>query len=1025
MAIIKGLDGGSGAISVNGKSRSFSNIGQTFAGTASLARGVVGLTMPVIDDAAEFGDTADRIEIVSQPAVGRAIARSDGRISVDLLKHDPIDDLTIVYDRAKDGAVTRVTATVSVAPAPHRGGWAPGDIYQPEIDPATNKVVWEAGPNSRMILGSPEGLTWAQIAAREPGFTTSTDANTRAQWIRDNRASGSGGAFYGETPELAVATEVAVRLMSNISRYENDISPVLLFKYGSTVTFDSSPLWCARGYSPLEPIVIGAWGDPADGYPVLQPNVDNSTLGHIKYRVANVLIQDMASSGGMWFQNGPRHVCVDGRIGYNNGVGHGHYVDVGGADDGLPARHVTTRRLHLVDAYQNAIVGNNNGVVGKWEGNMNRVATMYRTYMFGCHMEDVFMDLAGYQPGYRADWSWDYPQPPAVYNHCIYDNSNSRDLTFRNVFLSRGSQTGFQTRSGGVYEDVVTFDCNVGMLIGQGPQHPSWGEPGRQNFGSYTSLDGYVNHVAGLLMFPGFKAVGLDIAGRYELSLSRASCGNLTPLPRRGYNAYVDGNTIGPCTDFVSSSTLGVLNVQTPDTTFAMDDYKTFGWSLTPNRQTAGIDSAILDGTTATTYMAEAHGVAGASYLDMIDAYREMDEPWADSQRFVDWWNTRLGNAVSTRTAPATVVFRPTGHTAGNMAMFKADWSTRDLPGRVAGDSVDLDGHAICWNITPATPVKDLRFGAGGGLRCTSGLLAPTGRVITAPGGNAVEMYLVGRFYIPGFDQPHPLSVDVTTSRFMNKGVVSGRLSVTARYRSQVVLAHGAASFALGAGDVLDIRGDSRVGFDGQNGEAGDIRLQAGSLTRFAPTTRMYIDGVPADATHSLVVPKRGSTLTGAVSGATGVVRYVEGRPVGQLMVVMDTLTGSFVDNEALHCDDCEAGMNDLYGPGDVGLVNGTPAPVLGAITEMQTGIHGYKVPPDVDSTISLEGGALEIDVTGVADVTDHVLMQADSIAHLADFGAVSVIGGAGRDVRVAVEANRVLLSIAAGTGQTLVSYPG
>ncbi|MFC4671044.1 hypothetical protein ACFO5X_21020 [Seohaeicola nanhaiensis] len=107
-----------------------------------------------------------------------------------------------------------------------------------------------------------------------------------------------------------------------------------------------------------------------------------------------------------------------------------------------------------------------------------------------------------------------------------------------------------------------------------------------------------------------------------------------------------------------------------------------------------------------------------------------------------------------TQRVTATCVYQPDplGKSPGNQAMIRRDWSTRELPGTVPGDSVDLDGHVIGWNITP--PPERLHVRRWQRLRVTAGFLDPKGTIVTDAGGRDVAVKNAESSMFPAMTRP-------------------------------------------------------------------------------------------------------------------------------------------------------------------------------------------------------------------------------------------------------------------------------
>lgn len=1006
MPLLKGLTGDVTVI-VGGQALAFVAYGSAIAAEVTETYAALGRRMAVLTDPTE----PDSVAIVSQPAVGRAIPRQDARIGVDLLDHDPDGDIVVVYDRTKAGVTQRVTATITVAPASAGNGWGKGEFYLPEIDPLTNRVIVEPAQASWDIYIAQDGLSASDIAALEIGHTNVPAASVNGAWILANPAQG-GSDHYGTTEALAISQTLGLSTFAAYQSTENENSARMFFERGGVYGSNGDLVKFKRGFSALHPIFIGAWGtgdkpvSAAPGGPTVNSNG----------RPCNIVLQDVATPGDIAMSDGFCNVAIDGLSHYrdeaNMLTGHATINDGGPMQFGLTVRGTTA-----FDCYK-ASPANTNWAIGNNQA--DRTSGFYSAFTVNALYQDVIIDQVGWGPGARADGDASAPQPPTQFSHAFYMQTLMNFLTLDTVAVSRGAFHGIQARAGLIGQDIVVMDCQAQLLIGGGPVEAT------REVSNYSMIDNYLGTVAATTT--GWEGgaprdlgdiVAEGIRVRFDPHVAVDRCVIINALEGRPeLNLLTSGTSVMPCSRHAEGATAGLWNpieAAVGGGYLDTNGMQLANWGPAASLNVEGISQGVLDGTTAGAFHDVLTGGSGGSHIDLINRWRAMANPFPEIRQFIDWARARLGAAITTRSVAATCVYQPDplGKSPGNQAMIRRDWSTGDLPGTVPGDSVDLDGHVIGWNITPRNPLDDFTFGAGGGLRVTAGILDPQGTIVTDAGGHDVLIKNAGKFYVPGYDSANRLSVDALQARFMNRGTVTGGIDLTARYRSEVLLGYDNASFTLSAGRSLTIMGKSLVGFDGAAGGTSTLILAAGSTLHFRPSVRLTMTGLTAP-NGRMVLPNIGSTVSNG-SGATGIVMDWQYRLGTGAVFTVQMVTGAFAPPDALTCDDCHFEFNYRYGPAGVGTISAIGTVDLGRIAKFRSGLNGTAA-PDVIAPVVL-GGTLAPDVTALADGS-YPLIDVDDVD--GRFDDVVPAGNAGRTIEVNRTATTVTMVL--GTGSTAVA---
>lgn len=219
----------------------------------------------------------------------RAIARTDGHITLDLTGITDLTDVTVTYTKTKNSTPTETTATVTLAAKKFNDGYSRLDFYLPPFDPVTRRLRLYPDEDTRIILCAGDaGLSGNDIVNAEPGLASAP--GDWGNWILNNNVNGQSyqyGQHDNHALDYELATIVCKKLRTEFS------SPWLLVRRGSTVTgghYDPSvgnaqrTTYESLGKSALHPILHGAYGEGAEPYYI--------GFGPRCLKAANVVFED-------------------------------------------------------------------------------------------------------------------------------------------------------------------------------------------------------------------------------------------------------------------------------------------------------------------------------------------------------------------------------------------------------------------------------------------------------------------------------------------------------------------------------------------------------------------------------------------------------------------------------------------------------------------------------------------------------------------------------------------------------------
>lgn len=972
---------------VNGKGGGSSTWGVAAGGgmpgafPATVQRTAYNARTVAVDVLSEAPAEADSLVLLGQPASGRATVREDGKVTVDLTDYLGTTALTVPYRATKSGGGSvdgvlmlaiqntqickRDTGALQSVPR----WWGRGRHYVLPVN-AYDEVVVERHPTARIWHCSNTGLSRAQIGQRERANGNQvSDAQITDAWIYANLAAAAvGGVRYGETEALALAPSVVQSLLNSYMRWYYTPHQIY-FHRGETITIDL----LGQGLSRRYPVVYGAYGDRASANPIIVRATRQTDGEEIYFNYAtcvvlqNLSVEKSDYGGGVKFVNCEWIVC--------DGIRRKKApLDVDGG--GVLKRGITIRRDHVLDNFH--LVCNytetDNGVT-MWSVPNNRTDAIYLNTCDGALVEKGFSDMAGWAMGYAYDSRSTAPQPPSNRSHSIYAQYANLDVSIRDYLSSRPANSAIQHRCGGIVDNCLFFGGGGGI----NPQ--GWMGDGTHDWptlaGSFSMLYNVMLTMAGqhdaprvssnpALTYPLYRADGLRNQA-HLLSTDRTVIAHVGP-----------GNPIaefGPCGPARWPDDVP-YTITVEGSEYAVDA-AIYKWTNgAPNQTKPGASTAAMDAATLDGWISTYRGTSTTGQDAVATYLRTLAEPWTLIRPALRDLIPAYGYAaIPLRTVAATVRFQPqaNGGTPGIRADIEADWSTKDLPGTAAGDSIALTGHRVHWAINPANSIANLDFG-GGELVMWGGTLKPAG---TVSGGGRLVLDYVSDFQCAGYAGADLWTVVVQgDGRFTNAGVISGPVDLTVRNGAEAVLSKAGGGFTLQAGRRLTLEGGSAVT------AAGGVAFAAGSTLRLTTGQTIWTTGRSAavvDPIHAMPVSYRiGSTVTGATSGATATVLDVRERALSDAILCLGDVTGTFVAGETL------SGLSIVgwqeRGAAAIGTVNGAPAAKL--------------IPVLVSTGTVTLGGTL--DVSGLP-VGTHTIVTAASIT--GSFAAI--VAGIGRSASV------------------------
>ncbi|MGN7870096.1 hypothetical protein, partial [Paracoccus sp. 22332] len=586
---------------------------------------------------------------LSSPSSGTAVARSDGKTTLDLSDRADAGDITASLH-------TDRKAVIRVGKRQQRRGHPSGEHYWLPVD-ANKRFVCEPGRRHRKwyLSRSSAALTRAQIAA-DAGVS---EATVTGAWLLTRPQ-------YGGTAATAIHFDLFSAIRSDLVgtgkpsrsdhwRLERGYDYVTGYNY-------SNYNWGGFcGEDELHPMLIGAFGTGAD--PVIKL-VSNFLM------LPFCVIQDVKTTRD------------NVQFWYSYSVAFDH-ADIGLAANPSNNQLVTFRETTFLAPWYDApkqVSADN-----KWVANGNHLPGIYAAYTEGILVDSCLIDHAGWADGYDYNGSAAMPMPMSKYSHALYFAADTFDITIRNNLLSRSSSCGVQMRSGLHLEGNLLVDNNLGAAVN------STGGVGQFN-----------NVIDNVIYSAGYKRVayeegaldwGFDVNG---------------PLSSMGGNIIAHGkNPDDPAEAYKAVNWNDGVSTSAKMT----DDTQVWKWGAA-SRNVGGLAPAILDKTTIWRRAGERLGKEWASIPEYVAHVAAAPSIGDIVREDIRWTKSRFGSPIPARTAPADLVFYPDPNFDGFRWDNRRNWSSKDLPGTHVADSADLDGHFVRFGTVNAS-VAALALGGG------------------------------------------------------------------------------------------------------------------------------------------------------------------------------------------------------------------------------------------------------------------------------------------------------------------------
>ena len=612
-----------------------------------------------------FEGHAGRVNVLdaplSNPSAGAAVARADGRTTLNLLDEAGPSEITAALAPGRK-ALVRTPARAQ------RRGHPSGEHYWLPVGP-DDRFVCEPGQRHRKwyLSRSTTALTKAQIAANAgvaESVVTTAWLLTRPQ--------------YGGTPQTAIHADLFAMIRATLTA---DNQPGRSDHYLLERGHDYSTLVDCSGFAgedELHPVLFGAWGTGTD--PVIR-------LWSNFLMLPYCVVQDIRTIRHFGTSD---HQSVQGWYGFATIYDH---LDVGFTMNPSNTTFTTIRETTILAPWRDYPKPDRISADGKWIANGNHSPGIYSAGSDSLLIDSCLIDHAGWADGYDYNGDATKPMPVTKYSHAIYTDA-ILDQSIRDCLLSRAASCGVQLRTGVHLEGNLFVDNNLNAAV--------------------NSFDGsrqFNNVIDNVVFSAGYRRVAYE-EGAYDWGYDVNG-------PQSAMVGNIIAHSANPDNPDEISKKPGA---QKPVSTTAKlaDDTQVWKWG-SAIQNIAGLDPAALDQTTIQRFTGTKLGKTFGTIPELVAHAAAAPSIGALVRDGVRWTKARFGKPIPTRTTPASLVFQPDPRTEGFRWDNRWNWSTLDLPGAHVADSVDLAGNFVRFGNTNAG-IAGLKS-SGGTLDVVSGKL--------------------------------------------------------------------------------------------------------------------------------------------------------------------------------------------------------------------------------------------------------------------------------------------------------------
>ncbi|MEM9435419.1 MAG: hypothetical protein AAGA15_00140 [Pseudomonadota bacterium] len=787
-------------------------------------------------------DDISEVTVIEGPEAGQLTVNPDNTLALVLSNTLDTGTTSITYRvDYTDGTSETVTSELEITASAQESGWGMGqDHYMLEVD-ENDDVIVEAGEEHRKIYISKDedALSRADIAALE-GLD---EGAITTKWLLENPE-------YGGSEDMALEPGVGMDIWEATTGDGNDPSSNwLLLEDGYSYDLGRLIEPGSTGESELNPLHVTSWGEGETAEVTSEVKIFQGVS-------KNIVFSDLHFSGGL-NALGAQNILFDD-VTFTDTT-----VNVQNGSSGI-----TFHNSEFYDIYATELKDGDT----EWEAHPYRVQGLFVNKTDGLLIEGVFSDHNGWAPDY--DGTADGGQPPSMFSHNFYIQSDVIDLTFRDNISMRGSSYGAALRGGGFVEDNVLIDNNAGLYT---------------NGGDYLDagpVGNYTIFTNNLITSAGHKEA--DMIGAVSVGMSDDA--QLTTLLDNIITHLADPNNPDEFAEKTSNTwAFGTTNPYYDDTII-------YNWiasgatdkNLLTEQNIDGLDTDTLDDTTIQLFTDALLGTSGSTIDDLAEFLRaqEIGEDSVDADMILDFFQTGFGITQDVRTGTQTLRFVPDDLSDGMRWDNRLNWDTDDIP--MDGDSVDLGSNWVYFGGT--SHIEDLDLGDGGRLFVESGKLSVAGDV---SGDGLVRTDDAGQFWMSGHDGTSNLRVVTAGGRFVNEGDIDGSFRLTAN-DGEAILATDGGSVTLDEGSEIRINGSKAdVGFTGEGtGGVATMTMEEGSALTFKanPSGMGRLSEFSSSATD-------GNGLQSGVNLEDGTLRIILDGQVEagtELLIDVDEIVGSF-----------------------------------------------------------------------------------------------------------------------------------